>query len=96
MTTCNECVNRDIPKRFNEKHPCLDCHGERLVLNGSKFKANTLVAINVGFDECRCWDGKRCLLYEERARDPYDDNGCCAVVVPKEPSVSGRPLGRIE
>jgi hypothetical protein len=39
MTDCRTCIHRRIPIVFNVEHPCLGCHGERVVIGGSNYEA---------------------------------------------------------
>ena len=38
MKTCLNCAERPNPIMFDTEHPCLACHGERVVLNGTRWR----------------------------------------------------------
>jgi hypothetical protein len=45
MNTCNECEHHTPPAVLDAGHPCMHCHGDRVVFNGSNFKARALRVI---------------------------------------------------
>lgn len=38
MNDCRTCIHRPIPIEFTKSHPCVDCDGERVVINGSNYE----------------------------------------------------------